>query len=257
MDPLYLRSFVIATAAPALTPHFGFLALQAPERFTPDFHLYSFVAPLYFGAMGTLSLYLGRRYNWSLKQRLFYTSLLSITIVQSLAYGIMRHRAEPYRSFSSMSWLGYHLRNATRHLVIFNVWMRFAETYWDRSPALRIFTLGSSALFYLYTFWQVGRLERAGHVRYSYRLFAATEPWIQGLGILAYIWAGTRLLHLSLPLSLLVWALVGTLSWYVLARQLGSYSYTPTEWRSTLFRVVVTRLVKAWVFLRLLRFLQN
>jgi len=252
----YLRTFVIATAAPSLILHFGYLATQDPKKYTPDYHAYSFGLPLYFGFMAMLALYLGHRFQWSLRKRLFVISIASILLVHTIAYTVMRHRAEPYQSFTSKGWMGYNIRNGLRHLFIFNVWMWIGETYWKRSSALRIWILASSAVFYLYTFWRVGRLEKAGHVRYNYRTFTAIEPWIQGFGMLAYIMLGTRLLGLSLRNSLVLWALLGSVVWYISVKKLGTYRYTPAEWPKVYRRVVLTRLIKAGVFIILLGLLQ-
>jgi hypothetical protein len=238
----YLRSFVISTSAPVLLQWFWNMARDKKKHLT-YFRVYSFIAPLYFGIMGMFALFLGKRYGWSIRKRLFIVSIISILLVHTLAYLVMRNRSYPYNSFTTIGWLKYFRRNSIRHLIAFNVIIALGEYCFPSSFLLRVFLIGSCSIFYLYSY---GKALRHGKKdQHAYRYYVATEPFIQGMGFVFYLGVGHLLFGWSIPVCLVMWALLSPLLW---SNRLGVYSYTDGEWRSNYLRTIIIRVIKALVF---------
>lgn len=115
-----LKSFVLGTSILAALPHLIIVGLL---RYPPDFSypLYSVMAPLYFGIMNALGVVLAQHFKWSLRERLFYISLISITFIVALNYFISSRYYKPYSKYSPQEWVMYILRNGVLHLFVFNV----------------------------------------------------------------------------------------------------------------------------------------
>jgi len=80
----YIKSFVIGASFPIFI--LFFLIVANLKNKTYSYETYSMIAPLYFGLMNMLSLYLANVFNLNLRERLFYISLLSIIFVLLLFF---------------------------------------------------------------------------------------------------------------------------------------------------------------------------
>ena len=155
----YLKSFTIGTSGLITLQHFLPLALQSAENnkdvsssATPPFKEYSIVAPIYYGVMGMLALYIGKTFGLSLSLRLFMTSIISVVFVTLLNYNVSRKKYEPYKSYTTKEWLYYIIRNGSRHIIAFNLIMFYFEKYFATIFPLKVFIIGSSAFSYLITY---------------------------------------------------------------------------------------------------------
>jgi predicted permease len=121
----YLTAFIIGTSIFVSLPHLlGFLSAKK------GYHDYSFttyliLAPLYFGIMSMLAVYISKKHNKSIRESLFITSLISILLVVSLVYFILRKDYKPYKLYDNQGWMRYIFYNGLAHLFVFNVIISF------------------------------------------------------------------------------------------------------------------------------------
>ena len=120
----YLRSFIIGASLPVMLPYLlGFPILDDKYKNYPSKHFeaYVIIAPLYFGVMNALFLYFSKKYNWSLKERLFYAGILSAILVTTLVriYGSYK--------LNQWEWTIYHIRHMITHFLTFTVIIFFLE----------------------------------------------------------------------------------------------------------------------------------
>lgn len=118
----YLKSFIIGSSLPVFL-HF-FLSVQRLDDTIKNYSYqdYTILAPMYLGIMNMLSLYVARRFKLSMRQRYVVISLLSATIVTSIA------RLSHSYNFSDKKWLQYTVRIFLTHFFTFNVIIYSLET---------------------------------------------------------------------------------------------------------------------------------
>lgn len=114
-----LRSFVIGSSVIAAAIHL--LIVGHSKISTIPMNEYAILAPFFFGLITMLSCYLGERFGWSLRERLWWVSLLSIAIVVAFSYFYSRYRYMPYMEFDQEDWVRYVIRNGLLHLFVYNV----------------------------------------------------------------------------------------------------------------------------------------
>lgn len=121
----YLRSFVIGSSILVVLPHFLMIYYNKhyrPEREVSfDYNAYSMIAPIYFGLMSMLALYLGRTFELDLRSRLFLISIISASFVISLAYTWSSQYYQPYMGYDTAGWARYGLVNGSMHLIVYNI----------------------------------------------------------------------------------------------------------------------------------------
>src|SRR3989304_8714531 len=115
----YLRSFVIGSSFPVFLIFFLSVAFLSKDLRNYSYKTYTFLAPLYFGLMNILSLYLAQKYNLSLKQRLFYIWILSATIVSIFETLLKSYNLDNYE------WLKYYFIIFLYHFIAFNIVIYF------------------------------------------------------------------------------------------------------------------------------------
>ncbi len=118
----YLRSFVIGSTY--LTTLLFFLTVRNIPDTVKNYSYedYTLIAPLYLGLMNTLSLYLSKVYNLSLRQRLVLIGLISPLIVISFAY------SSSVYNFTMEEWVRYAFRLMLKHFAIYNIVIYFLES---------------------------------------------------------------------------------------------------------------------------------
>ena len=157
------------------------MAFQEKGISTFSFKNYSIAAPIYFGLMNSLSLFMGKSFEMSLQKRLFVISIISIVFIVSLNYFYSRHIYKPYSTYDAKKWMYYILRNGLKHLIVYNIIMYYIEEYFPKSYLLKVFIIGTSAISYLLTFYNVGLLDKENRITFDYKTFTTVEPIIQGL----------------------------------------------------------------------------
>ena len=117
----YLKAFVIGTAGPVWFQHIALLSLRDKNEYDYSFKVYSIIAPIYYGLMTMLALYIGKTFNLSLSMRLFIISIISICSVVAFNYFISRKKYKPYKNYTTKEWIRYILTNGARHIIAFNL----------------------------------------------------------------------------------------------------------------------------------------
>lgn len=114
MSNKYIKSFLIGTSIVTVTPFYLSVMMNKSKNYT--FEQYVFLAPFYFGLMNTISLYFGNKYNLTLRERLFYISLISPFIVLAFV-----NLTNAYNYPSINDWLVYFSRIFLFHFITYNV----------------------------------------------------------------------------------------------------------------------------------------
>lgn len=117
----YLKSFIIGSSLIIVLPFY--LSVQNIKLKNYSYQNYILIAPFYFAVMNVLSLFLSINYNWSLKQRLLYISLMSPLIVITFA-GLTNSY-----NFTAKQWSLYALRIILMHFLTYNVIIYLLEKY--------------------------------------------------------------------------------------------------------------------------------
>jgi len=212
----YLRSFTIGSSGLVTFQFFAYLVLQDKNYFNPNFKLYSFVAPIYFGIMNMLSLKLSKSYNLSLAKRLFIFSIISVVLVTMSAFIYMRPRYRPYNTFTSKDWLSYLFRNGSRHVIAFNLIIFYFEKYFSDSELLRAFVIGSSLFPYLISYHQRNWLDK----KIDYNLFATFSPLFQGLFLMGIVLLKNNF-QIKFQKSLIIAVIISSIIWFLGSQQIS------------------------------------
>lgn len=115
----YLRAFVIGSSFPVFLPHFLTVASLDERNLNYTYKQYTFVAPLYYGLMNALSLYIALRLNLSSRQRYLLIGTLSPLLVISISYTF-----ETY-NYQGTEWLWYGVGLFIKHFLIWNIIVYF------------------------------------------------------------------------------------------------------------------------------------
>ena len=142
----YLKAFTIGTSGLVWFHHMAILALTNEKDYNFSFKTYSLLAPIYYGLMTMLALYLGKTFHWSLSKRFFITSIISIILVLLVSYIIKAYNHSPKEQGKNL------IHHILRHLVAFNIIIYYLTKYFSKYWPLRVFIIGSSFFSYFITY---------------------------------------------------------------------------------------------------------
>jgi hypothetical protein len=111
----YLRAFVIGSSMPVFLPHFIAVAGLDESKINYTYKQYSFIAPLYYGIMNMISLFVALQFGLSDRQRYLLIGTLSPLIVMTFSYLF-----ETY-DYQGGEWLQYGIGLFIKHFLIWNV----------------------------------------------------------------------------------------------------------------------------------------
>lgn len=111
----YLRSFTIASSWLVFVGFFLRVANIPPSIRNYSYEFYTVAAPLYFGIMNMLSLYLAKHLDLSLRQRMLLISVISILVVLMIAVGAKSYDWDQF----DFKW--YAFRIFVFHMLAYNV----------------------------------------------------------------------------------------------------------------------------------------
>lgn len=107
----YLKSFVIGSSFPVFIIFFiSIFYIGGKNSYTHE--QYAILAPLYFGIMNMLSLYLSKKFDLELRSRLFITSIISIIFIICIATILNYEKGKMAK---------YYLSIIILHLIAFNI----------------------------------------------------------------------------------------------------------------------------------------
>ena len=230
----YLKAFTIGTSGPVWVQHIALLALADENYYDYSFKGYSLVAPIYYGLMTMLALFLGKIFNWSLQKRLLITSIISIILVLFLGYMIKAYNYSPKEQVKNV--IDHILRHLVAfNLIIYNLTKYFSDYYW-----LRVFVVGSSIFSYFITYLKVIWLDNKNKVNYNYKFFAIVEPFIEGFNLVFWLYILQNIFGFELKVSLILKAILGSFVWLLLAYNFKTYNHQGMEWIYSFFRVIIS-----------------
>jgi len=119
----YLKSFIIGTSLPVSIHFYDAVANIKKEDRNYSYILYSFLAPLWFGLMNILSLYIADKWNLSSRGR-----FITISIISSLLIVLLAKLLNAY-NYSNSEWLSYYTTILVKHFLTFNVIIYLLEYY--------------------------------------------------------------------------------------------------------------------------------
>jgi hypothetical protein len=119
----YLRAFVIGSSFLVFLPHFIAVAGLNEEKLNYTYKQYTFVAPLYYGLMNMISLFIALQYGLSSRQRYLLIGTLSPLIVVSFSYFFQTYDYEGYE------WLTYSIGLFLKHFLIWNIVVFLLDKY--------------------------------------------------------------------------------------------------------------------------------
>ena len=111
----YIKSFVIASSLPVFA-FFFYYVYHTTKYSNIVYWKYTLAAPLYFGIMNVLSLYLSKKYNWSLSKRLFIISQISAFFI---IFYITSNKIWKFKT--KERWYLQYVLAYTVHYVAFNI----------------------------------------------------------------------------------------------------------------------------------------
>jgi len=109
-----LKSFIIG-ASPFVFIPFYFGAISIPESLV-DFKTYAMKASVYFGLMNMLATYYGKKFNLSLRRRLIFATIFSISIIWTILTIF-----KPYEFETTNRWIAQYILVAVAHTIAFAV----------------------------------------------------------------------------------------------------------------------------------------
>jgi uncharacterized membrane protein len=123
MEANYLRAFVIASGILVVFSHYAAVALADKSKLNYTYEQYTFVAPVYYGLMNMLSLYVALLFHWNSRQRYLFIGTLSPLIVISFSYFLQTY------DYSQKEWLRYGVGLFIKHFLIWNIVIFLLDKY--------------------------------------------------------------------------------------------------------------------------------
>jgi hypothetical protein len=115
MNTNYLRAFVIASSILVVLPHFLAVAQIDKIKMNYTYEQYSIIAPIYYGLMNMLSLYLALSFDLSIRQRFILIGTLSPLLVISFSFFSGAY------AYNTNEWFKYGIKLFIKHFLIWNV----------------------------------------------------------------------------------------------------------------------------------------
>lgn len=123
MNENYLRAFVIGSSFPVIFPHLFAVSRLDESKINYTYEQYSFVAPVYYGLMNMISLYIALSFHLTNRQRYLFIGTISPLIVISFSYLMKTYK------YQGNQWLKYGLGLFVKHFLIWNIVVSLLDFY--------------------------------------------------------------------------------------------------------------------------------
>lgn len=115
MNKNYLRAFIIGSSFPVIFPHLLAVSQLDESKINYTYEQYSFIAPVYYGIMNVISLFIAITFNLSNRQRYLLIGSISPLIVISFSYVMKTY------TYEGNEWLTYGVGLFLKHFLIWNI----------------------------------------------------------------------------------------------------------------------------------------
>ena len=122
MSSNYLKGFVIGSSFPIFA--FFFYNVGKMKNINYSYKKYTILAPLYFGIMTCLALFIKEKTKLSLKMSIFIISIISSIIISSYI-----KITKAYNFTSSSRWIKQYIIITFVHLITYNIIIMFLLKY--------------------------------------------------------------------------------------------------------------------------------
>lgn len=119
----YIRSFILASSYPVFFPHFLSVSLLDESTINYTYTQYTFIAPLYYGFMNMLSLWMSKIWNLTRRERYLWIGTISPLIVITFAFLFNSYNYTPHE------WIRYVIVVFCLHFIIFNLIIYSLDRY--------------------------------------------------------------------------------------------------------------------------------
>jgi drug/metabolite transporter superfamily protein YnfA len=119
----YLRAFVIGSSFLVFFPHFLAVAGLDERKLNYTYKQYTFVAPVYYGLLNMISLFIAISFGLSSRQRYLLVGSLSPLIVVAFSYSFQTY------DYEGREWLTYGAGLFVKHFLIWNIVVFLLDKY--------------------------------------------------------------------------------------------------------------------------------
>lgn len=123
MNTNFLRAFVIGSCIPVVFSHYYAVATANKQKLNFSYEQYTFVAPVYYGLMNMISLYIALLFALSRRQRYLVVGTISPLIVISFSLFFKTY------TYENDEWLRYAIGLFLKHFLIWNVIVFLLDLY--------------------------------------------------------------------------------------------------------------------------------
>ena len=123
MNSNFLRAFIIGSSFPVIFPHFFAVANLDESKINYTYKQYTFVAPIYYGIMNVISLYVAILVGLSRRQRYLLVGTISPLIVISFSLSFQTY------TYDTNQWIRYAVGLFLKHFLIWNIVVFFLDKY--------------------------------------------------------------------------------------------------------------------------------
>lgn len=110
----YLKSFLIGSSYFVTLPFFYTVQMNQPKK-NYSYFFYTLIAPIWFGLWNMVSLWMGEKYHFTLKMRIFI-----ISIISSLSIMIFATNYNSY-DFIYKEWIRYYIYIFIKYMLSWNI----------------------------------------------------------------------------------------------------------------------------------------
>ncbi len=123
MNSNYLRAFVIGSCMLVVFPHFFAVAGLDETKLNYTYKQYTFVAPIYYGLMNMLSLYIALAFQLTRRERYLLIGTFSPLLVTSFSYLFQTY------TYKGIEWLRYGVGLFLKHFLNWNITVFLLDKY--------------------------------------------------------------------------------------------------------------------------------
>ena len=123
MNKNYLRAFVIGSSFLVIFPHLFAVSRLDESKINYTYKQYSFIAPMYYGLMNALSLYIALTFELTNNLRYILIGSISPLIVIAFSYFNKTY------TYEGAEWVTYGIRLFLKHFLIWNIVVFLLDKY--------------------------------------------------------------------------------------------------------------------------------